>query len=613
MASNSIIPKLESVAASQIEATKRRLDRLGIWSRSSAVLGLLLSTAADLTLLKSGAWQLTITCVHTVLLAIVLWTALRRDQQPATRPRSTSSTRRAVYLGGLTLLTCTALAQKWLIAAVPEATRGSYEGTYRVMAATVTIGGSVLALGRSHRLMRFFAAFAEQPARQMAVSFLALTVLGAFLLTLPVCVRSPSHVSFLDALFMATSAVCVTGLAVHSIALEYTAVGQGVLLGLVQVGGLGIMVLSASLVVLSGRKLRARSSAALAEMLDEESLTSLRGSIKRIVGFTLGIEAIGAAALYLTFLRHPQVAADFTADHPMAGSGSVLWAAIFHSVSAFCNAGFSLMRGGMEPFVSSYGVCSVIMVLIVLGGLGFPVMSELLHQASLRLSKRRPPRLTLHTRIVLRISAVLIVGVALLLAMVEWRGALAGLPWHERLWAALFQSVTLRTAGFNTVDFAAFTNAGLMIAMLFMFVGASPGGTGGGLKVTTFAVLFVTLRAELRGAQEPHLLDRRLPAGTVRRAISVAFVSVIVVTFSVLALLLSERADAMRLAFEAVSAFGTVGLSAGHTQELSSVGKLIIIVTMLIGRVGPLTVALATAERSERAHHARPRERVLIG
>jgi trk system potassium uptake protein TrkH len=507
----------------------------------------------------------------------------------------------------------TALVQKWSIVLMANASRPAYAGTYRVMAATVTFGGVAIVLIHSQRLARFFVAFAEQPARQTALSFFAVTLFGAFLLTMPVCVRDPSHVAFVDALFMATSAVCVTGLAVHGVATEYTLVGQGVLLALVQVGGLGIMVLSASVVVLTGRKLRARSSAVLAEVLDTDSIASLRGTIRGIVGFTLVIELVGAVLLYSAFAQHPHVALGIDSPQPASGSGGLIWAAIFHAVSAFCNAGFSLMHGGLEPFVSSYAVSTIVMVLIVLGGLGFPVLSELLRWGMQRVHRKRPLRLSLHTRIVLLMSAGLIVAVGLVLLAVEWKGALAGLPWHVRVFAALFQSVTLRTAGFNTVSFGAFTNAGLMIAMLFMFIGASPGGTGGGVKVTTFAVLFATLRAELGHGREPHLLDRRLPPGIIRRAISVVFMAVIVLTFSVLGLLLSEDQDALRLAFEAVSAFGTVGLSTGITPELTTVGKLVIIVTMLIGRVGPLTVALATAERSDRAHHQRPHERVLIG
>lgn len=605
--------EVETDAVARIRDAGERVAALGLVSRTGLAFALVLSMGADFLLLPSGAWVGTITAAQALLFILAVLSALRSDRKDDTSTRR-SMARVVVYFVGLSTLALIALTQKWWIVLQGEGgARAAYAGSYRVMGAAISFAGVVLALGRSRRVTRFFIAFAEQPARQTAFSFLALTMFGAFLLTLPSSVRDPSGVSFVDALFMATSAVCVTGLAVQSVAGFYTPWGQAVLITLVQIGGLGIMVLSSSLVVLTGRKLRARSSAVLAEVLDADSVASLRGSIVRIVSFTLGIEALGALLLYLVFQAHPEVAHGIDSQHPKAGSASLWWAAIFHSISAFCNAGFSLMNAGFEPFADSYAVCSVIMLLIVLGGLGFPVLSELSSWVSMRFQRRRPHRLSLHTRTVLIMSGALIAVVALLLLSVEWNGSFGHRPFYDRGFVALFQSVTLRTAGFNTVNIAAFSNAGFMIAMLFMFIGASPGGTGGGVKVTTFAVLFATLRAELRNEVEPHLFDRRLPPNTIRRAISVVFVAVIVLTFSVFSLLVSERGEAIQLAFEAVSAFGTVGLSAGVTPGLTSFGKLVIIVTMLIGRVGPLTVALATSERGERAHHLRPHERVLIG
>jgi trk system potassium uptake protein TrkH len=373
------------------------------------------------------------------------------------------------------------------------------------------------------------------------------------------------------------------------------------------------MVLSASLIVLTGRKLRARNTAALAEMIDAESLASLRGSIIRIVTFTLACEAVGALLLYWAFEQHPEVALGFESSHPKAGAGSFLWAAVFHAVSAFCNAGFTLTRDNMLPFVASYDICAVTMLLITLGGLGFPVLSELAHWVVTRMQRRRPQRLSLHTRAVLSVSLGLVLVTALLLAAVEWRHSLHDQRWHVKLLAALFQSVSLRTAGFNTIDYGAVSAAGMMVSIMVMFVGASPGGTGGGIKTTTFAVLLATFRAELRGGDDPWLFDRRLPAATVRRAIAVAFVAAAVLTGTVFGMLLSEDAAPLNVVFEAVSAFGTVGFSANLTAALSSTGKVLIIVTMLIGRIGPLTVALAASERSERTHHHPPQERVLIG
>lgn len=601
-------------AGAQIERVKQRLDTIGLLSRTTLSSALVLAMGVDFMLLRSGSWHLAVTAAQSVLLSIVLMVATRQERAPPGLPVKRRHARTIAYLASVSGLAMIALTQKWWIVLRADLVqRLSYASSYRVMGATLTLAGVVLMLGGGRRLARYFAAFAEQPARQTALSFIGLAVFGAFLLTLPICIREPTHVSFVDALFMATSAVCVTGLAVHGVATEYTVWGQGVVIALVQVGGLGIMVLSASLVILTGRKLRARSSAVLAEVLDTDSVASLRGNIRRIVLFALSLEAVGAVLLYAAFSEYPEVALGIEHEHPMAGSGSLVWAAVFHAISAFCNAGFTLTRDSLVPFAHSYGVCSIIMVLIVLGGLGFPVLSELSHLIRERLKGQRPARMSLHTRTVLILSAALVVVVAFALCVVEWNHSLSGQRWYERLFTALFQSVTLRTAGFNTVDIARFSNAGLMIGMMFMFVGASPGGTGGGVKVTTFAVLFATLRAELRGSEEASLFDRRLPAGTVRRAISVAFVSVVVLTLIILLLLVLESGDALRIAFEAISAFGTVGLSANLTPGLSSPGKLVIILTMLVGRVGPLTVALAASERGSRAHHRRPHERVLIG
>lgn len=587
----------------------------GLVSRTSLSAALVLCLAVDLATLESASLHVLMTALQTGLVLLVFLVATRRPATLVERQVLGRTRRTTVYLAAVLALATLAAAQKaWIAVQQDLSVRLTYTSSYRVMGATLTLAGVVLMLGGRRRLTRYFAAFAEQPARQTALSFAGLAVFGAFLLSLPVCLRDASRASFLDALFMATSAVCITGLSVFDVASAYTFWGQVVLLLLIQVGGLGIMVLSASLVVLTGRKLRPRSSAVLSEVLDTESVASLRGTITRIVQFTLTIEALGAALLYAGMSRHPDVALSHAHAQEMAGAGSHAWSAVFHAVSAFCNAGFTLTRTNLVAFQGSYAVCTVVMCLIVLGGFGFPVLSEVWDRLACRVRRERALRMTLHTRTVLTLSITLVLLVAALLSGVEWTGpALAGLPWYDKLFTALFQSVTLRTAGFNTVDFASFSSAGLMLSMLFMCIGAGPGGTGGGIKVTTFAVLFATLRAELRGHQDPYLFDRRLPAGTVRRAISVAFVSAIVLTIAVFLLFLIQREAPLRLAFEAVSAFSTVGLSTNLTPSLASAGKLVIIVTMLVGRVGPLTIALAASTRGPRAHHHRPHERVLIG
>jgi trk system potassium uptake protein TrkH len=571
---------------------------------------LVLTMALDFAVLKEAHLQLPLTALQAFLFAVSVAMGLRRDRELSPQ----HAVRRYVYHGLVATVALIALSEKWWIAThVEPALRAGYASSYRIEGATITLCGVAAALGRGQRFLRFFAAFAEHPARQMALSFLLLAIFGGFLLTLPICVRDPSRVSFVDALFMATSAVCVSGLTVHGLATTYTSVGQAIILALVQIGGLGIMVLSASMVILAGRKLRAKSSAVLAEILDSASVSSLRGSIMGILGFTFTIELLGALALYLAFARYPEMALPAHADRPMAGSGSLAWAALFHSVSAFCNAGFSLTRDNLEPFASSLSVSGIIMVLVMLGSIGFPVLSEVSSWCAERLAQRRPQRLSLHTRVVLAFSGVLTLAVAALLLALEWSHSLAHLSWPDRALAALFQSVVLRTAGFNTVSIADFSPAALALGCLVMFVGASPGSCGGGVKVTTLAVLFAAFRAELRGSPEPHLLDRRLSEATIRRAIAVAFVSALVLTLLVFVMLVVEPHEPLRLVFEVVGAFSTAGLNTNLTPMLSSTGKLLLALTMLIGRVGPLTLALAATQRVARAHYHRPQERVLIG
>jgi trk system potassium uptake protein TrkH len=603
--------RLAATSSASLEALRERLDRAFAIGPGRLSAALVLTMGLDLALFQEPKWHQPMTLFQGFLFLVSLGTALRRDLSHA----GDHAVRRYLYLGLLSVVALIALEEKWWISESTDLTeRLGYAASYRIQGATATVCAIAAALGRGQRFARFFAAFAEHPARQMALSFVVLSVFGAFLLSLPLCVRDPSQVSFVDALFMATSAVCVTGLSVHSIAHTYTQLGQAVLLFLIQVGGLGIMVLSASLSILAGRRLRAKSSSALAEMLDADSVSSLRGSIMSIVGFTLLIESLGTVALYGAFQFHPEVGLPISDPHVLAGAGNLWWAAAFHAVSGFCNAGFALTRDNLVPFTNSPAVCGIIMLLITLGGIGFPVLSELSSRFFRRALGERPARLSLHTRIALLMSATLTFGVALLLLGLEWRHSLSHLNWPERALAALFQSVTLRTAGFNTVSFADFSSVSLALCCLVMFVGAAPGGTGGGIKVTTVSVLFATFRAELRGQPEAVLLDRRLGDPTVRRAVAVACVAAMVLTVIILALLFFEPHEPLKLVFEAVSAFTTAGIAINVTENLSMPGRLIIALTMLIGRVGPLTLALAATERVQARRKVQlAQERLLIG
>lgn len=510
------------------------------------------------------------------------------------------------------LLAC--IAEKWIL--IAGAAEGLVDARAVVLYRTYTVLAFVLAngglLGR-RPLERLLVTAAEHPARLMVLSFGVVALLGSFLLTLPQSVYRMADASFVDGLFMSMSAVCVTGLAVHNVADTYTPFGQAILLLLVQVGGLGIMVLSTFFAILAGRQLRLRDAAVMAEMIDSDSFSRLRRNVAVIVTSTLVIELTGAALLWFAFRDHAEIALPVRSGTALSGAGSHAWAALFHAVSAFCNAGFSLFRDGLVPLVWSPVVNLVICALIILGGLGFPVHDEIIRRVLARLRRERPQRLSLHSRLVLSATAVLIVAGTIGFLVLEHSRSMRELPWHVRGLAALFQSVVTRTAGFNTVDFAQMGHATWMLTCILMFIGAAPGSTAGGIKVTTVGVLFAAVRAELRGHEAPLLLGREIPAGVVRRALGVAFLSVALIAGFLFVLLVFEPHNPLAVVFEAVSAFATVGLSTGITPSLTIPGKLVITLLMFIGRIGPLTLAMALANQARARGFRLPEERVGIG
>lgn len=502
------------------------------------------------------------------------------------------------------------LAAKWLLLYYSGGAEPDYAGssqTYTLALALVMAFGLA---GRSLRLARFLAVASQHPARLMALSFGIAGVVGALLLSLPMSMETMQRVSLVDNLFMAFSAVCVTGLSVTNISETYTLFGEIVLCALIQIGGLGIMVLSAALAVVAGQRLRVKSSAVLAEMVDATSLASLRRTVLMICVFTLIIEGIGAAVLHAEFQRYPELAQ--LSGHPLSGPGDALWAAIFHSVTAFCNAGLSNIQGGLMPLTGNSVVLFTLAALVVLGGIGFPVLDELARAAFTKLRGRRVPMLSLNTRIALLTSGILLGVMAVAYGLLEWTASMGSLPYTDRAIASVFQSAMTRSAGFNVVDVGAMRPAALILTCVAMFVGASPGSTGGGIKTTTLAALFAGLRAELRGTR-PTLLNRRLPDAVIRKAISVSFLSMVFVTFGIFLLLLFESHPPLALAFEATSAFSTTGLSTGITPHLSVPGKLLITAMMFIGRIGPLTLALAVSAKTQERALELPEERVMIG
>jgi trk system potassium uptake protein TrkH len=379
----------------------------------------------------------------------------------------------------LVFLTVAFLVAKW---AVVIAAQGS-DQLYASASRNYTLGIALLLalglLGRDLRASRFLASASLHPARLMALSFGGVGLTGTVLLSLPISVQSIESVSLVDNLFTAFSAVCVTGLMTVNLAETYSWFGQLVVLALVQVGGLGIMVLSAAIAIMAGQRLRLKSSAMLAEVVDGTSLATLKRTVLSICGVTLLVEALGAGALYLQWREH-EVVTDST--HHTVPGGGVWWAAVFHSVSAFCNAGLSTFSDGLLHWGGQPITLSIVGLLVVLGGLGFPVLIELSGAAWRTLRRKRRLMLSLHSRVVLRTSALLLLATTLAYVVLEWTASLSPLGYAERVVSALFQATVARSAGFNAVDIANMLPATWLFTCVAMFIGAGPGSTGGGSR-----------------------------------------------------------------------------------------------------------------------------------
>lgn len=608
-----------------------RIDRFSYYVLRRLNLGglLLLATAlctADFLATGSIFWTGVLTGLEAVLAIPWAWTVVSMDRAESRildSKRLGHFRRVAGHAVTFAALAVVLLAKAIVVQRAADVGFGATEGAYRTYVVFAIVLFAVGLVGRGTRLARFLGSVADHPARLMAISFAVVALFGGFLLTLPVSVHRWEDATFANGLFTSMSAVCVTGLTVNDIASTYTYFGQCVIFALFQAGGLGIMVLTAAVAIFSGRRLRTRSTAALTEMIDAESFAALRRTIRHIFIFTVAIEMAGAAVLYVLFAAHPEVGTGPESAHVLAGAGSRVWSAVFHSVSAFCNAGFSLSHGNLAGFVRSPGVTVTIALLITAGGLGFPVLDELWLRWR---ERRRGPsrRLSLHARVVLTMSAVLVAGGTVAFLALEWSASLADLSFGEKVLAAAFHSVSTRTAGFNTVDFGRMGAPILLVACFLMFVGASPGSTGGGIKTTSLAVMLAAFRAEMRGASSPRVFDRSIPDTVARKAVAVAVGGVVVVAAGWFALLVVEHdPKPLHAFFEVVSAFATCGLSTGTTlasgQSASlsgawtAAGKLVITLVMFIGRIGPVTLALAVVARPRTERFSVPEERVLIG
>lgn len=468
----------------------------------------------------------------------------------------------------------------------------------RLARASVYFAGSTLIASLPlrewrQRLNSFIEAIFFHPEGAVLVTFLGLCGLGTCLLNLPSSAAKVEGISWVDAAFTAVSAVCVTGLTVLDITHDVSLLGQVFILGLVQVGGLGIMALSSLALLFVGNRFSLRQETALQSVFGQKLKGEIGKLVKKIVGLTLTIELVGILLLTAAFRGYDM------------SWGEALWNGSFAAISAFCNAGFFLHSQNLIPYNRDPLVLNTIGLLIILGGLSPAYIFALMNL-------KKSPTVSLQFRFVTYATLGLLVFGTLMLLILEWNQSLATLSFWHKLDNAWFQSVVARTAGFNSVDIMEMTAASQLILMALMFIGGSPGGTAGGIKTTAFMVLVFTFISIAKGRDHVQAFSRRIPQETVLRATTVTLAGVSLAFTIFLALLLTQNIEPFSLLFEVISALGTVGLTAGTSPRLNDIGKLLIMAAMFLGRVGPLSVFLFLGYHASKKPWAVPEEDVVV-
>lgn len=441
-----------------------------------------------------------------------------------------------------------------------------------------------------------------QPSQVLVLGFAIVIMLGATLLNLPIASVNGKSIGFIDALFTSASAVCVTGLVVVNTASHWTIFGKIIILLLIQIGGLGFMSMATLVALLLGRRITLKERLILQEDLNQFTMQGLVKLTKYVLLSTFVIEFVGAVLLSFTFIPY---------------YGSVfkgITFAIFHSISAFCNAGFDITGNSMVDFVGDPIVNIAICLLVIIGGLGYSVYINITDRIVRKDVKRQ---FSLHTKMVLTITAYLLLIGFVGFFILEFTNinTLAKLTFPEKIWASIFQAVVPRTAGFNSVDIGKITNASTFLIIILMFIGGSPGSTAGGIKTTTIGSIFYAIVSVIRGNSEVEAFKKRIPNEIVYRSLAIIGIAFLLVILVTMLLTITENALFIDVLFETVSAFATVGLSRGLTPNLTNVGRLIITGTMFIGRLGPLTMAFAIAQRQKKntGKFKYPEEKIIVG
>ena len=441
-----------------------------------------------------------------------------------------------------------------------------------------------------------------KPAQILVLSFGGMILLGAFLLMLPISSQTNQVTSFIDALFTATSAVCVTGLVVVDTGTYWSVFGKTIILLLIQIGGLGFMTMTTSIAIILGKRIGLRNRMIMQEALNQFSISGVIRLTKYVIMATFSVELIGAFLLSTRFV-------------PLYGLKNGFYYSVFHSVSAFCNAGFDIIGGyrSLTPFARDPIVNIVIMALIVLGGLGFAVIADLSTFKTYR-------KLSLHTKLVLLMTVSLILFGFVMIFTLEFNNpnSIGEYTLSEKIVASMFHAITPRTAGFNTLDLSQMTVPARFITMILMFIGGSPGSTAGGIKTTTFGMLILYVISVFRGNEDINFSNRRISKEAVNKALAIVFIATFLVVIMTFLMTVFEGGDhpLEAIIFETISAFGTVGLSLGITPTLGIMGKIILTFMMFLGRLGPLTIVIAISKKASQSKKdllRYPEGKIIVG
>lgn len=437
------------------------------------------------------------------------------------------------------------------------------------------------------------------PYMTILLSFMVVTILGGILLSLPISMRDGKSVKLIDGFFIATSAICVTGLSSIDIGSVYNIFGQMVILVLIQLGGLGVITFTSVIIIMISKKIGYYTKKIVQEDINIDTTFKIEEYVKKVILSVIVIEFIGTVILFFEFIKK-------------FGFLKAVYYSFFHSVSAFCNAGFSLFSDNLYGFKNSFIINMTIPLLIFLGGIGFSTILNCYN-----VLRKKEKRLTSTTKLSIKISIFLVIigMIAMLILEYSNKSTIGNLSFGQKLEASFFQSVTTRTAGFNTISILGLKRSTSLLFVILMFIGASPGSTGGGIKTTTIGLIILGTLATLKNKDTIEYDKRSVSWRIYSKAITVLFISLIYTTICIFLLILFERnKNLLDLVFEVFSAFGTVGLSRNLTPSLADISKFILIVTMFVGRVGPLTIALALSKSNlKKGRYTYPQENILIG